>query len=68
MQLHPLSQLWIFVMNREINQASKVKNSYSFELDSQLKLVVCYYIDAQYYQNYQKHKHKNMDRFGKFGK
>jgi hypothetical protein len=55
-------------MNREINQASKVKNSYSFELDSQLKLVVCYYIDAQYYQNYQKHKHKNMDRFGKFGK
>jgi hypothetical protein len=55
-------------MNREITQASKVKNSYYFELDSHLKLVVCYYIDAQYYLNYQKHTHKNMDRFGKFGK
>jgi len=36
-------------MNRKVTQASKVKNSYYFELDSHLKLIVCYYIDAQSY-------------------
>jgi hypothetical protein len=53
-------------MSKEITQASKVENSYSFELDSHIKLVMCYYIDAQYYQNYQKLTHKKMDRFSKF--
>lgn len=55
-------------MNREITQASKIKNSYYFELDSHLKLVGATTLMPNIIKITKTRTHKNMDRFCKFGK